>query len=195
MSGTWAARPRFPVLAWPLRLLFLFGFLTGHALAADPESGIVSTKITSDSMIHDPDAGKLLFSGNVEVVHPDFHLTSDRLQVFLSGGSGAAKGLDGADAGVVQKIVAESRVKIRLPEGRTASCAKLAYSVATEVLQMDGSPMLREGGNQIRGDQMFFYLRENRNEVRGRVEMDIVSPESSSGGRRAGALGELLPKK
>lgn len=174
-------------------MLAAFLMQTFFAVAAAP--GKVITNVTSENMVYDSAAQKVLFSGKVKVVHPDFTLNSDTLQLFLGDGgakaaAGAARaGSDAMDPGVVQKIIAEHKVVIQLPEGRTATCSKATYSVDGETITMEGKPALREGANQIRGDRMIFYLRENRNEVQGRVAVDFVSGGEVPSGLNDAGLG------
>lgn len=149
----------------------------------------VITNVTSEKMVYDSTARKVTFTGQVKVTHPDFTLTSDRLDLFLNEAEGARpqNGGDGLDPGALQRIVAQSRVHIDLPEGRTATCNKATYDVDKETMTMEGNPVLREGPNQVRGDRMIFYLRENRNEVQGRVAVDFISGGESPVGPNGGA--------
>lgn len=169
--------------------------LAGTAFAAAPAGASkVNTNVTAQNMVYDSAAQKVTFSGDVKVTHPDFTLTSDKLQLFMSQGGSASPrraGDEALNAGAVQKIIAESKVNIQLPEGRTASCNKATYSVETETLTMEGSPVLREGSNQVRGDRMVFYLREGRNEVQGRVAVDFISGDNPPSLNDSG-LGNIL---
>lgn len=149
------------------------------------------TNVTSEKMVYDSAAQKVTFSGKVKVTHPDFILNSDRLQIFLGESGNGQRPAGDIDAGVVQRIVAESNVTIQLPEGRVATCAKATYKVDDETLTMEGKPAIREGSSQIRGDIMIFYLRENRNEVQGTVEVDFISGDNPTGGEGLG-LGNIL---
>lgn len=138
----------------------------------------VITNVTADNMVYDSTAHKVTFSGKVTVTHPDYVLTSDKMQLFLSDRSSGNQRSGEVDSGVVQKIIAESKVNIKLPEGRIANCSKATYNVDTETLIMEGNPVLREGQSQISGDRMIFHLRENRNEVQGRVNVDFTSGDT-----------------
>lgn len=160
-------------------LFCAFAGLQTPAYAAKPEPSTVTTNVTADKMVYDSTAQKVTFSGKVKVTHPDFALTSDRLQLFLSKQpQSGSREADRLNAGAVERIIAESKVRINLPEGRVATCSKATYTVDSETLLMEGTPILREGNNQIKGDKMIFYLRENRNEVQGGVEVDFISGES-----------------
>ena len=91
----------------------------------------------------------------------------------------------------MERIIALENVRIKLPEGRTATCAKATYMVRTEVLKMEGNPVLREDGNQLSADIIYFYFTENRSQAEGNVKVDFTSKENSSpaGGRSGGASG------
>lgn len=160
------------------------------APAASGERVAASTNVTAENMVYDSAAQKVTFSGKVKVTHPDFMLNSDRLTLFLA--DSAQKNAAQSNAGAVQRIIAESRVDIKLPEGRVATCNKATYTVASETLLMEGNPILREGNNQIKGDKMIFHLRENRNEVQGRVEVDFVPGEAAASDSAGSGLGGLL---
>lgn len=164
-------------------VLLLSAGVAPTAIAAQPAgSSTVTTNVTAENMVYDSAAQRVTFSGNVKVVHPDFVLSSDRLQLFLAQTQATgARDVDRLNTGAVEKIIAESKVNIKLPEGRIATCSKATYTVDSETFLMEGSPALREGNNRIRGDKMIFYLRENRNEVQGKVEVDFVSGDSPSG--------------
>lgn len=160
-------------------VLLLLALVAPPAFCAEPAK--VITNVTSENMVYDSTGQKVTFSGKVKVTHPDFVLNSDRLMLFLGPAEGTRpQGAgNGADPGSVRTIIAESNVNIALPEGRTATCNKTTYNVADETLTMEGSPVLREGTNQVRGDKMIFYLRENRNEVQGRVTVDFTAGDNS----------------
>lgn len=159
-------------------VLLASALLSPSTLWAAAATETVATNVKADKMVYDSAGQKVTFTGNVVVTHPDYTLTSDRLQLFLSEKSSGTSRAGELDAGVLKRIIAESNVDIKLPEGRTANCSKATYNVANETLTMEGNPVLREGPNQVRGDRMIFYLRENRNEVQGRVTVDFVSGES-----------------
>lgn len=164
-------------------------FSTSELFAASAaDSGKVVTNVTADNMIYDSTGQKVTFSGKVTVTHPDYILTSDKLQLFLGDGSGGNDNQRTGElnTGIVQKIIAESKVNIKLPEGRVATCSKATYNVDTETLIMEGSPVLREAQNQISADRMIFYLRENRNEAQGKVTVDFISNDAPSGFNEAG---------
>lgn len=161
-------------------------------LCAAPQTGKVITNVTSENMIYDSAGQKVTFSGNVKVTHPDFILDSDRLELLLTPSGSASpggQGAEGVNPGAVRTIIAESKVRIALPEGRTATCNKATYNVENETLTMEGNPVLREGANQVRGDKMIFHLRENRNEVQGRVTVDFISGGEAPSGLGEGGLG------
>lgn len=164
-------------------VLFVALCMNSQAFAASAAADKVVTNVVSDNMVYDSAANKVLFSGHVKVTHPDYILKSDKLQLFLNnsdaGNKSTSAPASGINAGVVQRIIAESNVNIQLPEGRVATCSKATYNVENETLTMEGNPALREGANQVRGDKMIFYLRENRNEVQGRVAVDFISGDST----------------
>ncbi|MDL2306672.1 hypothetical protein LJC48_01400 [Desulfovibrio sp. OttesenSCG-928-C06] len=141
------------------------------------------TRVTSDSMIYDSDAGKVTFSKSVNVTHPDFTLNSNKLDLFLAKAESGSKsgGVSGMDAGKVERVVALENVRIKLPQGRSATCSKATYMVRTETLKMEGNPILREDGNQLGADIIYFYFKENRSQAEGNVKVDFISKDNASG--------------
>ncbi|MDR2892331.1 MAG: LptA/OstA family protein [Deltaproteobacteria bacterium] len=146
------------------------------------------TKVTSESMVYNSEARKVTFSGKVKVVHPDFTLTSARLELYLAApGDSSAAGASGGgkadnnglpmNAGKVEKIIAHTGVRIALPQNRLATCEKATYTVRDEVLRMDGNPVLFEDSNKLSADVIFFYLTDNRSEAQGNVKVDFESKE------------------
>jgi lipopolysaccharide export system protein LptA len=162
-------------------LTLLFFSAAAPAAAPGGLKGDV-TKINADSMAYDSAKRLVSFRKKVRVVQPDFTLTSDSLDVYLSGNggrdgrNGGSRGLaPGMEGGRVEKIIARDNVVIRLPDGRTATCQKATYTVYDEVLLMEGNPVLREEGNVLSADVIRFYLAENRSTAQGNVKVDFTS--------------------
>lgn len=173
------------VCLFPALLLFLFFPATPFSAGLPQAQGAASasletviTNIAAEGMDYDSARQTLTFFGNVRVRRPDFTLRADTLRILLGaeGKSSPPPGADPLRVGELRRITAESNVRIALPDGRTGDCAKAVYDAATERITLEGRPVLREGASRIRGDTMIFYLRENRQETRGRVEVEFTDP-------------------
>jgi len=166
-------------------LLILILCMSGTAPAAaqsDQDKHSIAN-VKADNMVYDSNSGKVTFSGNVKVRHPDFYLTSKLLTLTLAGDTrNTASSTLKIDVGKVETITAEQSVQIELPQGRSASCEKATYTVDTEILVMLGNPVLKEAaGNQIRGNRIVFYFGDNSIDFQGQVELDIIGQPGSSG--------------
>lgn len=153
--------------------------------AALPEAKGGITKVSADKMVYDALKNMVTFTGNVKVNQPEFDLTSKQLVLYLepstkkagtnkNNGTGSSPAT-AMNAGKVKTVVAEKNVVINLPQGRIATCEKATYTLETETVLMEQNPVLREGNSLIRGRTMVFYLKDERNEVRGDVQVEFVN--------------------
>jgi lipopolysaccharide export system protein LptA len=103
-------------------------------------------------------------------------IKADRLEVFITKkrepdkGSERAptkKGPDMASQGNIEKIIAIGNVLLRQDEDKFASGERMVYHEARGVAVLSGSPRAWEGKNQIIGDRIELYLREDRTVVLG----------------------------
>ena len=175
------------------------------AMAADAKSATevrrdVPTAVKSDRMQYDAKGQVVIFEGDVYVQRPDFEMWAEKITLHLrkkaakpgKGGAGqgadasgaagqsGAAGMSGMDAGEIDRMVAERKVRMKR-ENRTGECEKATYTVDNAVLVMEGNPVLHEGENSIRGDVITFYTRENRSEVRGTSTKRVQAVFTSSG--------------
>lgn len=148
------------------------------------EEAKVPTTITSDSMAYDPDHNQVSFAGDVHVVRQDFQIWSEKLTIYFSGEKGAGSSASttkdnqpGQDLSNVEKIVALDNVRLE-SQGKKGYCGKAIYFQNEELLQMEKEPRLEDGKNQISGEIIKLYIRDNRSEIVGgkkRVEAIFFS--------------------
>ena len=169
------------------------------AVAADAKSAAgvrrdVPTAVKSDRMQYDAKGQVVIFEGDVYVQRPDFEMWAEKITLYLRkkaakpGKAVAGQGADapapagpGAmDAGEIDRMVAERKVRMKR-DNRTGECEKATYTVDNAVLVMEGNPVLHEGENNIKGDVITFYTRENRSEVRGTSTKRVQAVFTSSG--------------
>jgi lipopolysaccharide export system protein LptA len=146
----------------------------------------VRIKISAQSMNYNPATGKIIFSGQVVLEHPDFTTHSEKMDLLLSGdkssgtsGSAAGEG-SGLDTGKVEKVIAYTNVRILLTEGRVGTCDRAVYTVKDETVRMEGSgkkqaELTDSNKNKLSGDVVLFYLNENKSDAYGHVKADISS--------------------
>ncbi|MDR1243265.1 MAG: hypothetical protein LBM00_10880 [Deltaproteobacteria bacterium] len=136
--------------------------------------------VTADSMRYDPDAGKITFFKKVVVIHPNFTMFADKMDLLLSADKSAdSESGSTFDSGKVETVISYTNVKILLSEGRVGTCDKAIYTVKTETVRMEGSAKktatLTDSTNKLSGDVVLFYLQENKSEAFGHVQVEIIS--------------------
>ncbi|WP_462324819.1 LptA/OstA family protein [Desulfoplanes sp.] len=160
----------------------MFFSWTGFSLAG-AQGKKVPTTITSDDMTYDPDSNRVSFSGEVHVARKDFQLWSEKLFIHFvgqqnRGSSSAVEGTDpGRDLSDVKKIIAVHNVRLE-SQGKKGFCGKATYFQDQDMLQMEDEPRLEDGKNQIMGEIIKLYIKDNRSEVIGgkkRVEAIFYS--------------------
>jgi lipopolysaccharide export system protein LptA len=141
----------------------------------------VPVKITSDTMTYTQKGDQVVFSGSVHVIRQDVEMWSDTLTVLLDkkqgGGNSTQTALDQQSS--IKKIISQGNDRLKADKGRSGTCAKATYDTATEVLVLEGDPVLMEGANKIQGEVIKLYMKENRSEVLGgkqRVEAIFNTP-------------------
>jgi len=129
-------------------------------------------RINSDSLELDYRGSTLTYRGSVQVVQGDVTMTSDRLSVTYdrdaarsdAAGPAPAAAAGRGDADKIKEVVAEGRVRIRkgdrLAEGRRA-----VFDQAKQTIVLSDGAVLHEGPNQVAGDRIVVYLREERSVV------------------------------
>ncbi len=109
--------------------------------------------ITSDRVETYSKENLIVFKGNVMARQKDMVIYSDSLEAMvLNGGKG------------VERVVAGGNVKIQ--QGiRVANCQKAVFYNIDQKLVLTGAPKVWEGENMVSGDEIVFYIEQNRIEV------------------------------
>lgn len=146
--------------------------------AAAGAADAVPIKVTSEKLSYDAGGQQVRFEGNVHVTHPDAQLWAERIVIHLANRKGGSKPTPEAadprmDPGQIDRIVAQGGVKVEVRDGKTGTCDKATYTLATGVLTMEGSPVLRDGTNSIQGAIINFYVKENKSEVLGSSDAPV----------------------
>jgi lipopolysaccharide export system protein LptA len=123
------------------------------------------------------------FSGNVDAVQGDMVLSADLLRVYYNGDTpgapaaapAAAPGAAPAAGGSsIRRIEAEGNVFLSSPT-QTAQGERGVYDVASDQLTLNGSVVLTQGENVVRGDRLEVDL------ATGHSRVLAAAPESADG--------------
>jgi lipopolysaccharide export system protein LptA len=145
----------------------------------------VPTKITSENMEYAGSADTVVFSGRVHVTRENFELWSETLTVDLAPaaqGKATAEKSGAPGQGDIKKITATGSVRI-LSQGKEGFCGRAVYFADQGLVRMERDPRLKDGPNEITGEIINLYMRENRSEVVGggkRVQAIFFTPAEKS---------------
>jgi lipopolysaccharide export system protein LptA len=112
-------------------------------------------EITAKALEFDYHKLELTYEGDVTVKQGDMTLQSDRLTVFLEQGAAEA----------VRKIIAEGKVRITQGD-RVATGGKAVFDQGSRTVKLSEGAVLRQGLNEVTGEEVEVYLDEERSVVR-----------------------------
>lgn len=143
-------------------------------------------EITADSLEVLQAQETATFTGNVDAVQGDMVLSADQLRVHYQGNGDSAPATEGASS--IRRIEAEGNVFMSSPR-ETAQGEAGVYDVQSSQVTIEGSVVLTQGDNVIRGDRLEIDL------VSGRSRMLAAVPSSAgaSASQRVRAL--FVPKE
>lgn len=165
-----------------LRIFFLFLCIFAQALFCEQalcapriNTQEVPTKINADKMNYDADKNLVIFTGNVIVERAEFKLWANTISIYLKS-SGAkststAKNtstdpMGGMKSGDIDKIIANNNVRMRY-NSNTGTCGRAIYDVDKAILTMQQNPVLKEGSSSITGEEIRYYMNDNKSEIIG----------------------------
>jgi lipopolysaccharide export system protein LptA len=134
----------------------------GKALTAKGWNRDAPVDIHSEEMSVDFEKHRIVFKGDVKVLQSDFSLTAREVTAVF-----------GESADDIMKIVAEGNVSIRKAD-KTAWGEQAVYDRESATILLTGRPVLKQGRNFIKGEEIRVSLDEDRMEVRGSVEAEFV---------------------
>ncbi|MFP4391325.1 MAG: LptA/OstA family protein [Desulfohalobiaceae bacterium] len=139
------------------------------------------TKIRSNKMAYTRGENKVEFLQNVHLERPDMELWCEKLTVFLASEAGMQEANASQD---FQRLEAKDGVRIEMQD-RTATSKMAVYEKQKETLVLQGDVKIQEGPNQIQGQKVTIYLKEDRSEVSAGENGDRVRavffPEQEEG--------------
>ncbi len=163
-------------------LVTLFLCSTTYAEQVDEMPlGNVPTKINADTMDYIADEDMIIFTGDVFIEREEFDLWADIVTIYLKSDEAelseeatqnneenneASVPLSGLQDGDIDRIVAENNVRFQY-NTNTGSAERAIYEADLALLTMQVNPILKDGDNTITGEEIRYYLNENRSEVIG----------------------------
>ena len=118
--------------------------------------------IRSEEMSVDFENNRIVFKGDVKVLQSDFSLTA-----------GEVTAVFGESADDIKKIIASDDVKIQKAD-KMAWSEQAVYDREGATILLTGTPVLKQGRNFIKGEEIQFSLDEDRMEVKGSVEAEFL---------------------
>lgn len=144
-----------------LFIFLLFGLmlvaLSLPVFAQDLSVGVSNepVRVTADRLEADDTSRTLKFTGNAVARQGDVSIASDQLTVEYL-----------AEDRQVKQIVAEGNVKI-IQGQRVATGQRAVYDRLQEQIILSGSPVITEGPNSVRGDEIVLFMDGRRSLVKG----------------------------
>lgn len=141
----------------------------GKSLQGERWNRNAPVDIHSEEMTVDFDRRQIAFKGDVKVLQADFSLAAREVTAEF-----------GESAEDIQKIVAVGDVKIQ-KANKTAWGERATYTRANATILLSGNPVLQQGRNFIKGEEILVRLDEDRMEVRGGVKAEFILSEQQGG--------------
>ena len=177
-------------LGWGLGAALILAAVPGaraQGLSLQHDSSL-PIEITADRLeVVQPDK-VATFTGKVDAVQGDLVLSADRLKVYYNGNQQGATPAP-AGGGSIRRIEAEGNVFLSSPR-QTAQGKTGVYDVASNQLTLDGSVVLTQGDDVIRGDR----LEVDLNTGQSRVLAALPASQGGTAPQRVRALFTPPPK-
>ena len=168
------------MLASVLFFSLLFGLFLQRACAKQAKPLFFSggskepIEITSDTLVYDQKKNLAVYSGSVLARQKNTTIECDKLQIILSK----------KDRKLEQVIATGKKVIIKIQQ-KKGICRKAHYFATGRRLILSGNPSLDDGKNVITGEQIIFYLDEDRSVIKGnrkkRVKTTIFPGDKNFG--------------
>ncbi len=147
---------------------------TPWSLAAEGES----TEITSQTMIAEGNAQRVIFEGGVVLKKGDFVMRSDSMIVLFDHDTPnrSRQGEEGTLSQKVDRIEATGNVILERSDG-TATSGRAVYYQDEEKVILDESPVAWHNGTKVTGSRMTIFLKEARSIVEGGSQVTIFEDQ------------------
>ena len=137
---------------------------------------------------------RIIYRGDVVATQGDVTVKSDLLTVTYEeptteDGTAPPQSESVTSRQRLKEIVAEGNVEITTQD-RRATGKKVVFNEANRTVVLSGNAVLREGTNQVTGEQVTVFLDEKRSVVEGgggerRAEMVLIPQQQEDGKKRA----------
>jgi lipopolysaccharide export system protein LptA len=143
----------------------LAGEVLGKSLGTESWDRNAPVDIHSEEMTVDFENHRIVFKGGVKVLQADFSLAAREVTAVF-----------GKSAEDIMKIVAVGDVTIQ-KANKQAWGEQATYDRENATILLKGSPVLKQGRNFIKGEEILVRLDEDRMEVKGGVQAEFVLSE------------------
>lgn len=144
--------------------------------------------VEADRLEFDYEQNMLVYKGNVHVVQGDLELTSKLLTVTFDRA-------DELERAQLNRVVAQGDVVIIQGE-RRATGNRAVFDQDSRQLILKGDPVLRDGPNEVQGDQLTVFLDEGRSVVESSPKKRVSAvlfPGQTTGEPSEGPPPEVVP--
>jgi lipopolysaccharide export system protein LptA len=117
---------------------------------AAPVLGQERVNITSDKMVMEEAMKKVVFTGNVNVVHPDVTVKAPMVEVTYGDGGPSD----------IETFVASGGVSLKSPD-QTATGDIAVFDPVTEILRLTGHVIVVNAGGTMAGPELLVNLADN----------------------------------
>lgn len=133
--------------------------------------------ITADWMEVDQTKSTITYKGRVVTIQSDMTLRSETLTAYYDPQSKQMK-----------QIVSEGKVNVTQGD-RIATGEKAVFDDKTKTVTLTGSPVMRQGNNQVSGVKVVYFTEQDRSVVEGDKNMRVqatIFPDELKGRESAG---------
>jgi lipopolysaccharide export system protein LptA len=136
--------------------LTFFGLFTGHSFA-DGFATLEEVRVVADRMEADALSNKVSFFGNVKAKQKDVVIYAQKLTLFYSRG-------DEQNEKGIERAELEGDVRI-IQQERMATADKALFLNLERKIIMSGQAEIHQAGNVVKGDEIVYYIDEERSIV------------------------------
>ncbi len=142
-------------------------------------SSAIPTRVSADTMNYDSANSTVTFTGEVEIQRAEFMLWAENITVYLNSAEQSNDPMASLQSGEITRIIAQDDVRMKYGNN-SGSCGRAIYEASDALLIMQENPVLKEGVNSLTGEEIRYYMQQNRSEVIGgnkRVEAIFSSQD------------------
>ena len=160
-------------------LMLIFEFFAVQSVAddlAEELDGMAEVRVVADRMEAETANNKVIFSGNVKASQNDVVIYAQKMTIFyLRGEEGKANGIERAEI--------EGDVRIIQTE-RMATAEKGLFLNKERQIILSGQAEVHQADNVVKGDEIIYFLDEERSVVKGTPETRVKAVIKPKGENR-----------